>query len=352
MIPALTLFLALLADQTEDDALASLSTEEYQALLEHAQQLREPVDWARTFVSRHHPLAARYYAEVIDRGPHDETRIGASRSPEHALIYALEIDKAPHPVTRRGVMQPDLDAIAKEGHDSRKWAYRYMNEVDCGPRPDLRAWLLQGNDAAQKAVHIAKFVDQRILPETEAAARGTPYEDWLAEFANVGVRIDPRSAEDLAVLKSEITRLIRRRVLLGRMSQKSVQTLSKQRDVLARFVDQAQRARRVARELGLESAGRVLVIVSEGPVFRKDTYTHLTSMHLSRPLIPIRPVILELRGDEVRFDPEHLQQISEFSNARDLEVNTWIRLPLGRLPHVDNWTRLDVVESIHAGEFP
>jgi hypothetical protein len=65
-------------------------------------------DELRTFVCSINSECAYFYAKYVDKGPHDDTRKAACKSPEDATYYALVVDSCSHKETRESAYRdPD-----------------------------------------------------------------------------------------------------------------------------------------------------------------------------------------------------------------------------------------------------
>ena len=71
------------------------------------------------------PIVAYSYALHIDKGPHLDTRLLASKNSFYAYFYAVNIDECPHEVTRKGVIDNPWDAFS------------YARHVDQRPSPEM-----------------------------------------------------------------------------------------------------------------------------------------------------------------------------------------------------------------------
>lgn len=123
----------------------------------------EGTDKLRSIASRD-GYEAFFYAKIVDRGPHEETRRAVCRDLHEswAYDYAREIDKGPHDETRQR---------ASEG---RREALHYALNVDKGPHEVTRKGTCKD---AFSASRYATLVDKCYHPDTWAAVRGTDREE-------------------------------------------------------------------------------------------------------------------------------------------------------------------------------
>lgn len=83
------------------------------------------------------PIRSRVYAEEIDHGPNDITRLGALQAPATAYYYAAKIDKCPRDDTRKAASQnPVISEL-------------YARDVDGGFHPVTYVGALNGIESAK-----------------------------------------------------------------------------------------------------------------------------------------------------------------------------------------------------------
>lgn len=122
-------------------------------------------DTLRSIASQQ-PRYAYLYATLVE-GPHDETRIGASKNPDVAYDYARFIDKASHPVTRQGACYNPYIAFC------------YARDIE-GPHDDTRRASSKDPDFA---LSYALVVDKTDHPVTREA---TCRDNWTkAEYTRI-----------------------------------------------------------------------------------------------------------------------------------------------------------------------
>lgn len=86
-------------------------------LSKHDRTMRKDPDKYRDYFLKS-PSAAYYYARLVDREPHEDTRKAASENPSTSYVYALHVDYGPHAVTRAGACKdPEYAAMYAKNVD-------------------------------------------------------------------------------------------------------------------------------------------------------------------------------------------------------------------------------------------